>query len=189
MHRKHLAAAGNKAASVPPGDETSLTPRSWEVPHVADTPRRQPRCMRTPPGICPSPIGADGFPKEEEGEGVYRLACPNSAERPDCSPITADGLPIEKPLIGCDHSSVAAAVRVRWIQYENWALKRRLQDAENYYEQQVIVALQFYAMGNLLITARDYIRVHVYTASRTVRRQEIRSLQLLLPFCFLQEPL
>ncbi|KAM7304762.1 putative nuclease HARBI1 isoform X2 [Ixodes scapularis] len=37
-------------------------------------------------------------------------------------------------------------------------------------EQQVIVALQFYATGNFLITAGDYIRVHVSTASRTVRR-------------------
>ncbi|CAN7995719.1 unnamed protein product [Ixodes hexagonus] len=37
-------------------------------------------------------------------------------------------------------------------------------------EQQVIVALQFYATGNFLITAGDYIRVDVSTASRTVRR-------------------
>ncbi|EEC16055.1 conserved hypothetical protein [Ixodes scapularis] len=37
-------------------------------------------------------------------------------------------------------------------------------------EQQVIVALQFYATENFLITAEDYIRVHVSTASRTVRR-------------------
>lgn len=37
-------------------------------------------------------------------------------------------------------------------------------------EQQVIIALQFYATGNFLITAGDYIRVHVSSASRAVRR-------------------
>ncbi|KAM7289602.1 hypothetical protein ISCGN_029731 [Ixodes scapularis] len=31
-------------------------------------------------------------------------------------------------------TAVVAAVRVRWIQYENWTLKRRLQDAENNYD-------------------------------------------------------
>ncbi|XP_040071348.1 putative nuclease HARBI1 [Ixodes scapularis] len=37
-------------------------------------------------------------------------------------------------------------------------------------EQQVIIALQFYATGNFLITAGDYIRVHVSSASRAVRQ-------------------
>ncbi|KAM7287708.1 putative nuclease HARBI1 [Ixodes scapularis] len=37
-------------------------------------------------------------------------------------------------------------------------------------EQQVIIALQFYATGNFLITAGDYIRVHVSSGSRAVRQ-------------------
>lgn len=37
-------------------------------------------------------------------------------------------------------------------------------------EQQVIVALQFYATGNFLITAGDVIHVHVSCASKCVRR-------------------
>ncbi|CAN7938027.1 unnamed protein product [Ixodes hexagonus] len=37
-------------------------------------------------------------------------------------------------------------------------------------EQQVIIALQFYATGNFLVTAGDYIRVRVSSASRAVRR-------------------
>ncbi|KAM7298569.1 putative nuclease HARBI1 [Ixodes scapularis] len=37
-------------------------------------------------------------------------------------------------------------------------------------EQQVIIALQFYATRNFLITAGDYIRVHVSSASRAVRQ-------------------
>ncbi|XP_040068766.1 putative nuclease HARBI1 [Ixodes scapularis] len=37
-------------------------------------------------------------------------------------------------------------------------------------EQQVVVALQFYATGNFLIAAGDYICAHVSTGSRTVRR-------------------
>ncbi|KAM7296724.1 putative nuclease HARBI1 [Ixodes scapularis] len=37
-------------------------------------------------------------------------------------------------------------------------------------EQQVIVALQFYATGNFLITAGDYVHVQVSSASRSVRQ-------------------
>ncbi|EEC03485.1 hypothetical protein IscW_ISCW017492 [Ixodes scapularis] len=37
-------------------------------------------------------------------------------------------------------------------------------------EQGVIVDLQFYATGNFLITAGDYTRVRISSASRTVRR-------------------
>ncbi|KAM7290407.1 putative nuclease HARBI1 [Ixodes scapularis] len=37
-------------------------------------------------------------------------------------------------------------------------------------ELQVIVALQFFATGNFLITAGDYVHVHVSTASRIVRK-------------------
>lgn len=37
-------------------------------------------------------------------------------------------------------------------------------------ELQVIVALQFFATGNFLITAGDYVQVHVSTASRIVRK-------------------